>query len=92
MHFRPLHDRVVVRRVEADQAKFGGGCACKRRRSIEERLVASKQQIPHFSPSLEVDAGPLMRIRKDREIARKVIAKLPAAMQDDPDVLAPQFG
>lgn len=35
------------------------------RRVIAERLVASKQQVPHFYLSLEVDAGPLMRIRKE---------------------------
>ena len=24
MHFRPLHDRVVVRRIDADEKSFGG--------------------------------------------------------------------
>ena len=35
------------------------------RRIIADRLVASKQQTPHFYLSIEVDAGPLMRIRKE---------------------------
>ncbi|MEZ5299215.1 MAG: 2-oxo acid dehydrogenase subunit E2 [Verrucomicrobiales bacterium] len=34
------------------------------RRVIAERLLASKQQIPHFYLNIEVDAGPLMAIRK----------------------------
>jgi pyruvate dehydrogenase E2 component (dihydrolipoamide acetyltransferase) len=33
------------------------------RRTIAERLLASKTQIPHFYLSIEVDAGELMRIR-----------------------------
>ena len=35
------------------------------RRTIAERLVASKQQNPHFYLSVEVDAGSLMRLRKE---------------------------
>jgi pyruvate dehydrogenase E2 component (dihydrolipoamide acetyltransferase) len=35
------------------------------RRTIAERLVASKQQIPHFYLNIEVDAGELMRIRAE---------------------------
>lgn len=35
------------------------------RRTIAERLLASKTQIPHFYLSLEIDAGPLARLRKD---------------------------
>lgn len=33
------------------------------RRAIAERLLASKTQIPHFYLHIEVDAGPLMRLR-----------------------------
>jgi len=35
------------------------------RRTIAERLLASKTQIPHFYLSLEINAGPLARLRKD---------------------------
>lgn len=35
------------------------------RRTIADRLLASKQQNPHFYLSIEVDAGPLMRVRKE---------------------------
>jgi pyruvate dehydrogenase E2 component (dihydrolipoamide acetyltransferase) len=35
------------------------------RRTIAERLLASKTQIPHFYLSLEIDAAPLATLRKD---------------------------
>ena len=35
------------------------------RRTIAERLLASKTQIPHFYLSLEIDAAPLVTLRKD---------------------------
>lgn len=35
------------------------------RRTIAERLLASKTQIPHFYLSLEIDAAPLAKLRKD---------------------------
>lgn len=35
------------------------------RRTIAERLLASKTQIPHFYLSVEIDAAPLVRLRKD---------------------------
>lgn len=35
------------------------------RRTIAERLLASKTQIPHFYLTMEIDAGPLARIRKE---------------------------
>jgi pyruvate dehydrogenase E2 component (dihydrolipoamide acetyltransferase) len=41
------------------------------RRIIAERLLASKQQNPHFYLSIEVDAGPLMRIRKELNSANE---------------------
>ena len=42
------------------------------RKTIAERLLASKQQNPHFYLSVEVDAGPLMRIRKELNSANEV--------------------
>lgn len=35
------------------------------RRTIAERLLVSKTQIPHFYLSLEIDAAPLVALRKD---------------------------
>jgi len=35
------------------------------RRTIAERLLASKTQIPHFYLTMEVDAAPLAKLRKD---------------------------
>ncbi|MEO6053111.1 MAG: dihydrolipoamide acetyltransferase family protein [Chthoniobacterales bacterium] len=35
------------------------------RRIIADRLYASKTQIPHFYLTIEIDAEPLMRLRKD---------------------------
>jgi pyruvate dehydrogenase E2 component (dihydrolipoamide acetyltransferase) len=35
------------------------------RRVIAERLLASKTQIPHFYLHIEVDAGPMMRMRAE---------------------------
>ncbi|MFM8984176.1 MAG: dihydrolipoamide acetyltransferase family protein [Spartobacteria bacterium] len=35
------------------------------RRTIAERLLASKTQIPHFYLTMEVDAGPLAKLRKE---------------------------
>ena len=35
------------------------------RRTIAERLLASKTQIPHFYLSVEIDAAPLAQLRKD---------------------------
>lgn len=41
------------------------------RKTIADRLLASKQQNPHFYLSIEVDAGPLMRIRKELNSANE---------------------
>ncbi len=41
------------------------------RKTIADRLVASKQQNPHFYLSIEVDAAPLMRIRKELNSANE---------------------
>ncbi|MBE2205841.1 MAG: 2-oxo acid dehydrogenase subunit E2 [Chthoniobacterales bacterium] len=39
------------------------------RRTIAERLLASKTQIPHFYLSVEIDADPLVVLRKDLNAA-----------------------
>ena len=57
------------------------------RRIIAERLVASKQQNPHFYLSIEVDAGPLMRIRKELNSANES-AGLPKLTVNDFVLLA----
>jgi pyruvate dehydrogenase E2 component (dihydrolipoamide acetyltransferase) len=41
------------------------------RRVIAERLLASKTLIPHFYLSVEVDAAPLMRLRKEVNAANE---------------------
>ncbi len=57
------------------------------RRVIAERLVASKQQNPHFYLSIEVDAGPLMRIRRELNSANES-AGLPKLTVNDFVLLA----
>lgn len=42
------------------------------RRTIAERLLASKTQIPHFYLSVEIDAAPLAQLRKDINAASEV--------------------
>ncbi|MHA3771916.1 pyruvate dehydrogenase complex dihydrolipoamide acetyltransferase [Verrucomicrobiota bacterium sgz303538] len=39
------------------------------RRVIAERLLQSKTQIPHFYLHIEIDAGPLMKLRGDLNVA-----------------------
>ena len=60
--------------------------ATERPRTIMD-VVAREKEIRFSSRTRQV-SDQVMRIRKDREIARKVLAKLPAALRDDPDVLA----
>jgi len=50
--------------------------------------VAAREKEIRFSSRTRQVSDQVMRIRKDREIARKVIAKLPEALRDDPDVRA----
>jgi len=57
------------------------------RRIIAERLLASKTQIPHFYLSIEVDAAPLMRLRKEVNAANEV-GKLPKITVNDFILLA----
>ncbi len=71
------------------------------RRIIAERLLASKLQIPHFYLRLEVDAGPMMKLRaqvnaseEKREGGNKytindfILKAVVSAMQAVPDVNA----
>ncbi|MDB5704269.1 MAG: hypothetical protein JWN66_1385 [Sphingomonas bacterium] len=60
--------------------------AADRPRTIMD--VAAREKEIRFSSRTRQVSDQVMRIRKDREIARKVIAKLPEAMKHDPDVLA----
>jgi NTE family protein len=50
--------------------------------------VGAREKEIRFSSRTRQVSDQVMRLRKDREIARKVIAKLPEAMLGDPDVLA----
>jgi pyruvate dehydrogenase E2 component (dihydrolipoyllysine-residue acetyltransferase) len=57
------------------------------RRVIAERLLASKTQLPHFYLSIEVDAGSLMRLRKELNSANEA-AGLPKLTINDFVLLA----
>lgn len=57
------------------------------RRVIAERLLASKTQIPHFYLTIEVDAAPLMRLRKEVNAANEA-AGLPKITVNDFILLA----
>jgi len=57
------------------------------RRVIAERLLASKTQLPHFYLSIEVDAAPLMRLRKELNAANEA-AGLPKLTVNDFVLLA----
>jgi len=50
-------------------------------------VMAREKEIRFSSRSREISTQ-LMRLRKDREIARRVLAKLPPEMGNDPDVRA----
>jgi NTE family protein len=50
--------------------------------------VAAREKEIRFSSRTRQVSDQVMRIRADREAARKVLAKLPADMLDDPDVQA----
>jgi len=52
------------------------------RRTIAERLVASKQQNPHFYLSIEVDAAPLMRLRKELNAANEAAGQPKLTVND----------
>jgi NTE family protein len=50
--------------------------------------VMARQKEIQFSSRTRQVSDVLLRIRKDRELARKVLAKLPPELADDPDVAA----
>ncbi|CAN5667514.1 pyruvate dehydrogenase complex dihydrolipoamide acetyltransferase [soil metagenome] len=52
------------------------------RKTIADRLLASKLQNPHFYLTIEVDAAPLMRIRKELNSANEA-AQLPKISVND---------
>ncbi|AOH83695.1 hypothetical protein AWL63_06650 [Sphingomonas panacis] len=60
--------------------------AAERPRTIMD-VMAREKEIRFSSRTRQV-SDVLLRIRKDRELARKVLAKLPASLADDPDVAA----
>lgn len=57
------------------------------RRVIADRLFASKTQIPHFYLSIEVDSAPLMRLRKEVNLANEA-AEIPKTTVNDYVLLA----
>ena len=58
--------------------------AMPRPRTIMD-VMAREKEI-RFSSRTRQISDQLIRLRRDREAARKVLAKLPAALRDDPDV------
>ncbi|WP_242187026.1 patatin-like phospholipase family protein [Sphingomonas sp. CARO-RG-8B-R24-01] len=50
--------------------------------------VMAREKEIRFSSRTRQVSDQMMRVRKDRELARRVLAKLPADLQDDPDVVA----
>jgi NTE family protein len=49
--------------------------------------VMAREKEIRFSSRTRQVSDYLMRLRRDREVARKVLAKLPESMKNDPDVL-----
>ncbi len=60
--------------------------ATERPRTIMD-VMAREKEIRFSSRTRQV-SDQVMKIRKDRELARKVLAKLPPELADDPDVIA----
>ncbi|MEI8293245.1 MAG: dihydrolipoamide acetyltransferase family protein [bacterium] len=52
------------------------------RRTIAERLLASKTQIPHFYLSMEIDAAPLSKLRKDLNAAAEAAGTAKVTVND----------
>lgn len=52
------------------------------RRTIAERLLASKTQIPHFYLSLEIDAAPLVQLRKEINAAAEASGSSKVTVND----------
>jgi pyruvate dehydrogenase E2 component (dihydrolipoamide acetyltransferase) len=59
----------AVKAAEGDQTIPLSGM----RRVIADRLLQSKTQIPHFYLHIEVDAGPLMKLRSDLNAASESV-------------------
>lgn len=60
--------------------------ATERPRTIMD-VMAREKEIRFSSRTRQV-SDQVMRIRRDRELARRVLAKLPPELHDDPDVIA----
>ena len=52
------------------------------RRTIAERLLASKTQIPHFYLTVEIDAAPLAKLRKDLNAAAEAAGTAKVTVND----------
>ena len=52
------------------------------RRTIAERLLASKTRIPHFYLSTEIDAAPLAKLRKDLNAAAEAAGTAKVTVND----------
>jgi pyruvate dehydrogenase E2 component (dihydrolipoamide acetyltransferase) len=52
------------------------------RRTIAERLLASKTQIPHFYLSIEIDAAPLAKLRMDLNAAAEAAGTAKVTVND----------
>ena len=52
------------------------------RRTIAERLLASKTQIPHFYLTIEIDAAPLTKLRKDLNAAAEAAGTAKVTVND----------
>ena len=52
------------------------------RRTIAERLLASKTQIPHFYLTIEIDAAPLAKLRKELNAAAEAAGTAKVTVND----------
>lgn len=52
------------------------------RRTIAERLLASKTQIPHFYLTIEIDAAPLAKLRKELNAAAEATGTAKVTVND----------
>ena len=52
------------------------------RRTIADRLLASKTQIPHFYLTIEIDAAPLAKLRKDLNAAAEAAGTAKVTVND----------
>jgi len=75
----PEQPKPVVAEASAEDEKIS---LSGMRRTIAERLLASKLQIPHFYIGVEMDAAPLMKFRKDLNAAGEA-AGLPKITVND---------